>query len=157
MDESHEASFGYFSKWMLKSSLVTTRGLCQVSNFREGSWISHLLMEQQKGKPGKPKVAFLTGDGSTRRGRSSQQLDCERQMAQRYLTTRAYTQIPPPPPSLSTNPRLHCKNRRGARDGLQRLVTLFLRAENFQTYKWSVPSPLIRHLKTGLWFIGSWL
>lgn len=151
MDESHVASVSYVS-CKLNVKILAGHNQRDLSNVKLHGRILNQprIGGTTKGKRGKPKVAFLAGDGSTRRGRSSQQLDCERQMAQRYLTTRAYTQIPPPPPSLSPNPRLHCKNRHGARDGLQRPLTLFLRAENFQTYKWSVPSPLIRHLKTGL-------
>lgn len=152
MDESHVASVRYFS-CKLNAKILAGHNRSALSNVKLHGRILNQppIGGATKGKRGKPKVAFLTGDGSTRRGRSSQQLHCERQMAQKYLATRAYTQILPPHLlSLSTNPRLHCKNRHGARDGLQRLVTLFLRAENFQTYKWSVPSPLIRHLKTGL-------
>lgn len=150
MDESRVASVCYVSCKMNAKLLAGHNQRALLNVKLHGRILNQPPIDGiTKGKRGKPKVAFLTRDGSTRRGRSSQQLHCERQMAQRYLTTRAYTQIPPPP-SLSTNPRLHCKNRHGARDGLQRLVTLFLRAENFQTYKWSVPSPLIRHLKTGL-------
>lgn len=96
MDESHVASISYFS-CKTNAKILAGHNQRALSNVK----LHRRILNQPpidgatKGEPGKPKVAFLTGDGSTRRGRSSQQLDCERQMAQRYLTTRAYTQIPP--------------------------------------------------------------